>query len=635
MRLHNSEEPFVAHPVPHQSEQHLYTVFEQIAVGVYQTNLSGHFIYSNSAFRNFIGYADEDLRQMTVQQLLHPDDLETYLHRLRQILLAERTAQTLERRYIHRDGHACWANIHMSGIYQDESPSGILVTIVEDISDRKQTETLLHDSEEKFAKAFQFSPDAISISTFKDGCYIDVNPSFLQMFGYSRHEVIGRTSSELGIWADPEEGQRIRHLLQHQAIIRGAEYQCLAKDGKVITVLYSAEQVILAGKPCIIAFRKDITEYRHAERLMRQQAERERLLTQMTQRIRQSLDLNEILNTAVSEIRRILATDRVIIYCAEAQNQGAVIVEAVDSNWPSMLGQIIADPAGATSDRNEVDQPSSNHPDPATAPVSPESAGLSYAQILDQFYVKANLVIPIFSGDALWGFLEVHHCAAPRHWQPWEVNLLTQLSDQLSIAIKQSQLYMRLQEANHELQRLALLDGLTRIANRRCFNSQLEQEWRRLAREQKPLSLILCDIDYFKRFNDSYGHPAGDECLIQVAQALVRASRRPADLVARYGGEEFAVILPNTAQEGAVRVAEGMRRRVQQLKIPHQASEVSAHLTLSLGVATIIPAPDASYEPLLKAADEALYQAKLNGRDRVYYHASKDHTAASSLPPPE
>ncbi|MGI0488641.1 diguanylate cyclase domain-containing protein [Pantanalinema rosaneae CENA516] len=174
-----------------------------------------------------------------------------------------------------------------------------------------------------------------------------------------------------------------------------------------------------------------------------------------------------------------------------------------------------------------------------------------------------------------------------------------------------------LQAANQELQRLAHLDGLTQVANRRCFDDYLAQEWRRLAREQLPLSLILCDVDFFKQYNDSYGHQVGDTCLCQIANAIRAAINRPADLVARYGGEEFAVILPNTPRSGAVQVGQRIQAQVAQLQIVHIGSEISQFVTLSLGIASVIPQPDGDMVPLITATDRALYHAKLAGRDRI------------------
>ena len=174
-----------------------------------------------------------------------------------------------------------------------------------------------------------------------------------------------------------------------------------------------------------------------------------------------------------------------------------------------------------------------------------------------------------------------------------------------------------LEADNQQLQRLVSIDGLTQIANRRRFDEYLAIEWLRMAREQQPLSLILCDVDYFKRYNDTYGHIAGDTCLQWVAGAISRGVKRPADLVARYGGEEFAVVLPNTNALGAVQVAELVRHELNQLMIPHAASAVSEYVSLSLGVSSTIPTQEFSLEQLIAAADKALYEAKEQGRNRV------------------
>jgi len=173
-----------------------------------------------------------------------------------------------------------------------------------------------------------------------------------------------------------------------------------------------------------------------------------------------------------------------------------------------------------------------------------------------------------------------------------------------------------LASANRELQRLSRQDGLTGIANRRYFDSYLSTELRRAARDRRPLSLILSDVDYFKAFNDFYGHQAGDGCLRQVAAALSSAGRRPADLAARYGGEEFALVLPGTVQDGAVDVARTVNAVVASLAISHARSEVSRKVTLSQGVVSVTPEKDTSPEELIQWADQALYQAKQQGRDR-------------------
>lgn len=177
----------------------------------------------------------------------------------------------------------------------------------------------------------------------------------------------------------------------------------------------------------------------------------------------------------------------------------------------------------------------------------------------------------------------------------------------------------RLAAAKSELQRLSALDGLTGITNRRRFDEQLDQEWKRAARDGSPLSVILTDIDHFKAYNDHYGHLAGDDCLKRVAAALRDAVQRPGDLVARYGGEEFVAILPGTDSAGARAVAESMRRGVADLGIDHAASPTHSKVTSSLGAATIVPDETSVPATLVAAADEALYESKKAGRNRVSF----------------
>ncbi|NES69596.1 MAG: GGDEF domain-containing protein [Okeania sp. SIO2D1] len=173
-----------------------------------------------------------------------------------------------------------------------------------------------------------------------------------------------------------------------------------------------------------------------------------------------------------------------------------------------------------------------------------------------------------------------------------------------------------LEEANHQLQRLANLDGLTQIANRRQFDEYLHQQWQKLAQTQKSLSLVLCDVDYFKSYNDVYGHLAGDDCLRSLAQVMREAVTISEALVARYGGEEFAIILPSQEIETAVRVAVDVQFALKKRRIDHQGSHLSYYLTVSLGISSTIPQLEKSPAQLINSADRALYEAKKQGRDR-------------------
>jgi diguanylate cyclase (GGDEF)-like protein len=167
------------------------------------------------------------------------------------------------------------------------------------------------------------------------------------------------------------------------------------------------------------------------------------------------------------------------------------------------------------------------------------------------------------------------------------------------------------------LRNFAFMDGLTGVRNRRYFDEHLEIELARAQRSKQPLSLVLMDVDFFKRFNDRYGHQAGDDCLKRLANLFQSRIKRPADFVARYGGEEFVCLLPETPFEGAYRLAESIRDAVLGCQIPHAESSVSSCVTLSLGVATVISERPATGDELLKLADGNLYQAKNLGRNQV------------------
>ncbi|MFB6277786.1 MAG: diguanylate cyclase domain-containing protein [Halothece sp.] len=202
-------------------------------------------------------------------------------------------------------------------------------------------------------------------------------------------------------------------------------------------------------------------------------------------------------------------------------------------------------------------------------------------------------------------------------FSPDWLNLIKSVAAQLGTLMQRLRTEQALKEANAQLQHLVAYDGLTQIANRRRFDEYLDEQWRQGKRDRRELSLILCDLDAFKFYNDCFGHQAGDQCLQQVASAIANVVKRPLDLVARYGGEELAVLLPYTPQIGAFQLAEQIREAVKTLNIAHPHSPVSNIVTVSVGVSSMVPREDCSATALIQMADHALYQAKHQGRDRV------------------
>ncbi len=341
---------------------------------------------------------------------------------------------------------------------------------------------------------------------------------------------------------------------------------------------------------------------------LQQQIERERLLGRMSERIRNSLELSQILETTVKEVRQFLNTDRVIIYRCRNGKSGQIVAESLKDG--SVLQPADTNAAMAAMAVQSIVPPE-------IYVNASELNTFDRGNVRLESLIRAVLTVPIWqsqqpSGEPpyLWGQLIAHDFSGKRQWQQWEIEFLTQLANQVAIAIKQSELV-------EALERLAALDGLTGVANRRQFDRVIAQEWQRLAREKQPISLILCDIDFFKQYNDFYLHLAGDDCLKQVARALEKTSRRASDLVARYGGEEFAILLPNTDRKGAYEVAQNIKQQLAALKMSHARSAVNEFVTLSMGIETTIPTLDAAPSSLIDRADRALMAAKAQGRDRI------------------
>ncbi|MCT7976250.1 diguanylate cyclase domain-containing protein [Laspinema olomoucense] len=503
-----------------------------------------------------------------------------------------------------------------------------------EILERQHTEAALRLSQARLAGVLDSADDAI-ISIDETHRIQLFNQGAEKIFGYSAAEVMGQP---LDLLLPENLRQKHRQYIENfrytpeVSRTMGTRSQVFGrrKDGSQFPAEASISKLEVGSERLFTVILRDITSRVEAQEALQLQLEREQVMSAMRDRIRSSLNLQEILNTTVAEVRQFLNTDRVIIYRFYPDWSGKIVVESCSNGVREILNLTILDPCfGETHAELYKKGRLKATADIYTEPISP-----CHRNLLTQFQVKANLVVPILlnedlqahseedwvenssgNNNQLWGLLIAHHCQGPRQWQNWETEFLQQLATQVAIAIQQSTLFEQLQAANQELHRLASLDGLTQVANRRCFDEFFNHEWRREA--QDPLSLILCDIDYFKPYNDTYGHQAGDECLQRVAAALRQCINPKIELIARYGGEEFAAVLPNTDLKNALELAERIRTQVAALQIPHTKSPVSPYITMSVGVATLIPTPETTPAQLIANADEALYVAKAGGRNRV------------------
>lgn len=603
------------------SENRFRAIFEQAAVGIILFASDGSFCRTNQKFSEIVGYSSEELRSLNEIELTECEDRALYQIKLQQLSSGECFNCSMEKRYRHKYGEPIWVNFTASLLRDSSDSQQYLLAVIQDIRDRIFAEISLQEvctSLQVRESQYRILTDRAPVGIFQTNAsrnMIFVNPFLCKLMGMTPTEAYGegwmqalhpedrdRVISE---WAkEPEERDR-NSLYRFQRQTDGQIFWVLANS----TSLRDAEGRYQGEIGTIL----EVTQHKQAEDNLKRQAERERSIGAMQERVRRSLDLDTILTTAVEEVRQFLQNDRVLIYRFNPDWGGAIVAESVREPWLPVLGETVRDPCF----QGELVQAYKDGRIHVLNDVESATLPPCYQRLLGHFQIKANLVVPIFQGDNLWGLLVAHHCEVAHVWQEAEVDFLKQLATQVGIATQQSQLYQKLKEVNQKLHHLATVDGLTQVANRRCFDAYLQAEWRRMTREQSSLSLILCDIDYFKLYNDTYGHPAGDRCLRRVATILRRTLKRPADLVARYGGEEFAIVLPHTDEQGMRWIAELLRQAVKRLNIEHSASPICNRVTLSLGGVAIVPTRLTTMQALLDGADRALYQAKKSGRDRV------------------
>jgi PAS domain S-box-containing protein len=323
-----------------------------------------------------------------------------------------------------------------------------VLAIVRDITQRKQSEVALQNLAQKFAKAFSCSPDSITISTLQEGRFIEVNDSFAKLSGYERDETIGKTSFELNLWVHDRDRLNLLEELQGTGVARNLEIEFRQKSGEIITTLLSAEVIDLDGIPCILAVHHDITERKQIEAQFCLCAQRDRLLAETLVRIRSSLNLEQILQTTVTEVRQFLQADRVFIGLNNANLGVRTLAESVDPKYPSVSGWSNNDEAYLQEVRNLLkDNFVRVVEDITQITVSPKVK--AHCQ---KFQTKASLAVPIMLGDELFGALIANQCSGSRHWQPIEIDLLQQMSEQVAIAIHQSQICQKLAELNTNLE---------------------------------------------------------------------------------------------------------------------------------------------------------------------------------------
>ncbi|MEB1808501.1 MAG: diguanylate cyclase [Bacillaceae bacterium] len=433
----------------------------------------------------------------------------------------------------------------------------------------------LSKGEDLFQLIAEYSSDMITVHD-SSGRYLYVSPAGEKILQYSSEELVGEDSYQL-IHPDDHEQSRKNHEILLNTGYVVSTYRIRRKDGEYIWFESSIQSLYgrafgekdnlgAADDPKLIVISRNITERKLVEKKLQEIEELFQIITEY------SRDMITIHNAAGEYLFVSAAVKEILQY----EDQ-----ELVGKCGYALIHQ---------EDHKIVRQ---NH-----ELMMMNGTGVSTYRIQrkDGKYVWFESTVRFLPGR-----------------DPADPQLIVMSRDITQRKIEEQ----KLQAVNEKLQHLSTKDGLTGIGNRRYFDERLIKEWKRAIRYSSDISLLMIDIDYFKPYNDTYGHQKGDECLKQVALAVQKTLKRPIDVVCRYGGEEFSVILPDTDEKGAKHVAETIRRTIEELKIPHAGSLINSFLTISIGTASVIPTKASDPATIIKAADEALYLAKQGGRNQV------------------
>ncbi|MBE9229454.1 PAS domain S-box protein [Phormidium sp. LEGE 05292] len=430
----------VLNAVTQQQKEILQTIFDHIPVMLGFFDREGKLQIINREWINILGWTLEELQESPdILTKFYPDP--EYRQKVWEFIKNAEDRKWQDFTTLVKEGrllNTTWANVKLS--------DGRTIGIGQDITERKLAEGSLEKSHKELAD-FKFALDEFAIVAITDrqGTIQYVNNKFCQISGYTQEELIGKNHCIINSgYHSKVFFQEMWKTISQGKIWKG-EIRNRAKNGSI----YWVDTTIVPfldgqGNPYqYIAVRSDITDRKQAEETLRQQAQREKLLAEIAQRIRQSLDLDEILNTTVTEVQRLLESDRVLIFRFEPDWSGFVVVESVNPNWQPILGAKISDSFFKDTALRE-----SYERGGIQAVEDIFNAGLSpcHIDLLNQFQVRANLVVPILQENKLWGLLVAHHCSEPRKWQNWEIELLKQLATQVEIAIQQSQLYQQVQQ---------------------------------------------------------------------------------------------------------------------------------------------------------------------------------------------
>ncbi|MFZ0745197.1 MAG: PAS domain S-box protein [Terracidiphilus sp.] len=562
-----------------ESEERYRATFEQAAVGMLHTSMDGRIIRCNERFARMIGYRVDEISGMRFQQITAPDDLfksNEVLNRMTPGSAATTGPSSWEKRYVRKDGSLTWVKLTISIQRDNEGRAVHYITVVEDINERKTAEErlgraqeALRISEQRYRTTFEMSTDAVCINRLSDGVYIDANQAFLQIVGYERPEIIGHSSLDLGIWADPDDRRRVIEGLRVHSVRPNLETMFRRKNGATFWGLMSASLIEVNGVACVLSVSRDISDAKASEKRLAAAVDALRASEERYRTVFQTCFDGILINRL--DNGKCLDVNQMFLNCMGFER------DEVIGKTTAELG-IWAD----TKDRANLFE---------VLGKTPSCHGFEA-----RFRKK--------DGGILWGMLSA--TLSEIDGIPCLISITRDISDAKA--------------AEKEIRNLAFFDQLTGLPNRRMLLDRLRHSLASSSRSDRKRALLFVDLDNFKDLNDSLGHQTGDLMLQEVAGRL-SACVRESDTVARLGGDEFVVMLEdlsNSAEEAATQAKTVGEKILDAIGESFWLSGRECFSSSSIGI-TVFGDKRENTSELLQQADIAMYQSKAAGRNTLRF----------------